>query len=85
MMFQKSLLQKAEKDLKKVDNFYKSKIELAIDEIIINPYEGKKLKGKLADFYSKRVGSYRIIYRIFESEKIIVIVRIGLRQGVYNN
>lgn len=55
----------------------------ALTRIEENPILGSKLHGELKDFYKLRVGDYRIVYT-FESEtKIVTIVKIEHRQGVY--
>lgn len=44
---------------------------------------GKRLEG--TEFYSHRVSSYRIIYKVVEDEQAITILRIGQRGYVYRN
>ena len=41
------------------------------------------LTGDLADFYKLRVGDYRVLYEILESEHAIVIHHIGHRRDIY--
>ena len=41
------------------------------------------LTGDLADFYKLRVGDYRVLYEILESEHVIVIHHIGHRRDIY--
>lgn len=73
----------AEKDLDRVEKKYKPHIFAALFDLRKNPYLGKKLKGKFQDYYSLRVGLYRIIYKIYKKELDILIIRIGHRQGAY--
>jgi len=49
-----------------------------------NPYEGKKLSGKLSEIRSLKVWPYRILYYIDKSSKKIYVVTIAHRQGVYS-
>jgi len=49
-----------------------------------NPYEGKKLSGKLSEVRFSKVWPYRILYYIDKSSKRIYIVTIAHRQGVYS-
>ncbi len=49
-----------------------------------NPYEGKKLSGKLSEIRSSKVWPYRILYYIDKSSKKIFVVTIAHRQGVYS-
>ena len=82
-MYRVVLSRLAEKDLEKVDKEYKPRIIAALFDLRKDPYSGKKLEGKFRDYYSLRVGSYRIIYKIYKRELNILIIRIGPRQGVY--
>ena len=49
-----------------------------------NPYEGKKLSGKLSEIRSSKVWPYRILYYIDKSSKKIYVVTIAHGQGVYS-
>jgi len=82
-MYQIILSRKAEEDLGKINKKYKSHIFAALFDLRKNPYSGKRLKGKFQDYYSLRVGPYRIIYKIYKRKINILIIRIGQRQGVY--
>jgi mRNA interferase RelE/StbE len=82
-MYQIVLSRNAEKDLNKVDDKFKPHIFAALFDLRKNPQSGKKLKGKFQDYYSLRVGIYRIIYKIYKKELNILVIRIGHRQGVY--
>ena len=77
------LSKSAEKDLDKVDNKFKPHIFAALFDLRKDPYSGKKLKGKFQDYYSLRVGIYRIIYRVYKRELEILVIRIDHRQGIY--
>jgi len=82
-MYQIVLSRTAEKDLDKIDMKYKPHIFAAFFDLRKDPFLGKKLKGKFQDCYSLRVGSYRIIYKIYKRELNILVIRIGQRQEVY--
>ncbi|MEK7273996.1 MAG: type II toxin-antitoxin system mRNA interferase toxin, RelE/StbE family [Candidatus Desantisbacteria bacterium] len=61
-----------------------SRLEEEINELRLNPYGGKSLKGKLKGKYSWRFGDYRIIYKIEKEPQLtIVICGLGHRQDVY--
>ncbi|MBP7785674.1 type II toxin-antitoxin system RelE/ParE family toxin [Patescibacteria group bacterium] len=49
-----------------------------------NPYEGKKLSGRLSEIRSLRVWPYRILYYIDKKSNKIFVVTIAHRQGVYS-
>ena len=81
IVFDKKVL----KDLKKIDKTEQIKILTEIEnKLSVNPYIGKKLVGKLSDFYRYRVGNYRVIYLIYEKIIEIEIVKIGHRKDIYN-
>jgi mRNA interferase RelE/StbE len=56
----------------------------AVKEILNDPYSGINLKGDLREYWKKRVGKYRIIYKIDESERIVIFFDVNLRKRVYN-
>lgn len=80
---------KAQKQLKKMDYIQARSINKWIEKNLIgctNPYfSGKALKGNLKDYWRYRVGSYRLFARIDNEKIIIIIVKVGHRQGVYDN
>lgn len=82
-MYRVFLSRIAEKDLKKVSKEYKPRIFAALFDLRSDPYSGKKLEGKFREYYSLRVGFYRIIYKIHKDQLNILVIRIGHRQGVY--
>jgi mRNA interferase RelE/StbE len=77
--------EKAVKDLKKLDRakalalVEKVKTRLAVDPVV----QGTPLKGLFKGLYRYRVGDYRVIYAIDESENTILILKIGDRKSVY--
>ena len=44
---------------------------------------GKPLLGELEGWHSARRGEYRIIYEIFEEERVVLIHRVQHRRDVY--
>lgn len=74
---------KAERDLAKIKGRDRARILLALYGLKESPFSGKKLKGELSGLYSARVWPYRIIYAVYKKELLILIVRIGHRQGAY--
>jgi mRNA interferase RelE/StbE len=82
-MYRIILSRTAEKDLSKINKKYKPHIFAALFDLRREPFSGKRLKGKLQDCYSLRVGIYRIIYKIYKKELDILVIRIGHRQGTY--
>ena len=69
--------------VRKLHPTLKTNVRQALRLIGQNPYAGKQLKEKLAHLRSYRVKKYRIIYRIFDQDKILEIVAIGPRKNIY--
>jgi mRNA interferase RelE/StbE len=71
------------KELAKINEPFYSHIKQAIYSLADNPCpQGyKKLKGR--DGYRIRVGNYRIIYDVFESELVVDIIALGHRKDIY--
>ena len=59
-------------------------LESIFGSIADNPQRlGKPLVGELEGLRSARRGDYRIIYEIFEDDKIVLVHRVQHRRGVY--
>ncbi|GEL18356.1 toxin RelG [Pseudonocardia asaccharolytica DSM 44247 = NBRC 16224] len=59
-------------------------IEFVTGSLRINPHRvGKPLRRELAGRYAARRGSFRIIYRIDEDERLITVLRVEHRADVY--
>ena len=84
-MYELQYKKKAIKALSTINEPFYSNIMQAIDDLVGNPkpYEYKKLKGR--DGYRIRVGTYRVIYEIFDQNLIIEIVNVGSRGGIYQD
>lgn len=83
MVYQIRLKPSAKKQLNKTPAEDQKRIYAVFHVLSNNPYIGKKLKGEYSGFYSFRVWPYRIIYSIIKRELLVIIIRIGQRQGVY--
>ena len=75
-----------EKDLPSLSKMAKIQIRKAIEERLTKaPVElGKPLQYSLKGCRRLRVGDYRIIYKIEELSRIVLIVKIGNRKEVYD-
>ena len=82
-MYQIVLKKAAQKSFKKIDKRYKKRIMQTIFALADNSQTGKQLEGSLQGFYSVRVWPYRIVYKIYRQDLVILIVEIAHRQGVY--
>jgi mRNA interferase RelE/StbE len=80
--------QKFKKQLYKLDKKVSQKILLWIYKNLEgceNPrIKGKALTANLKGFWRYRIGSYRIITEIKESELIIVLITTGHRKDIYD-
>jgi addiction module RelE/StbE family toxin len=72
-----------ERDLERIPDKKRRRIFTAINLLALDPYSGKKLDGKYKKYYCIRVWPYRILYYPHKEKRIIVIFRVGHRQGVY--
>lgn len=61
----------------------KLRVRRRVTELAENPYLGIRLLGELAGYWKDRIGKYRIIYRIDETKKTIILYDIDLRKRVY--
>lgn len=84
-MYELRYKKKAIKALAKINDPYYTAIIAAIDALSENPRpQGyKKLTGR--NGYRIRVGTYRILYDIFDNTLIVEIVNLGSRGGIYED
>ncbi len=78
---------KAVRQIKKMDPASRRLIKSWIEKNLLNTdnprLHGKGLKGNLSNYWRYRVGDYRILAEINDSEIVIIIVEIGHRRDVY--
>ncbi len=74
----------AEKQLADVPRTELKKLAKRIDKLAFDPFpQGhEKLKGE-DEIYRVRQGDYRILYSVFKSKLIVLVVKIGHRREVY--
>lgn len=58
-------------------------INRVLDEIKVNPYPFKKLSGPFAGLRSAPTFSFRIVFRVLEEKRVILVVAIDHRKQVY--
>jgi mRNA-degrading endonuclease RelE of RelBE toxin-antitoxin system len=59
-------------------------VEFVTGSLVENPHRvGKPLVLDLAGYHCARRGAYRVIYRIDESQRAVLVVRIDHRADVY--
>ena len=83
MIYSVRIKASAVKALKRVAAKDRERLILAIDALAKNPAAGGALKGEFAGLRRLRVGDYRIVYEVNDGELVVLVIRIGHRQGVY--
>jgi mRNA interferase RelE/StbE len=59
-------------------------IDFLTTALVSNPRRvGKPLRGELAGIWSARRGTYRVVYRLREEQREVVVVRVDHRREVY--
>jgi mRNA interferase RelE/StbE len=83
-MFRTEIARVARRYLERLDSPTQRRIATAIDEISQNPFEGdvRRLHGE-PNLYRKRVGDFRILFRIERSQRVIRIEAIRPRGEAY--
>ena len=79
MAFILQLTKKARKNLDNLPTEYRSRVIATLDDIVQDPFGGKKLSGKMEGQYSARVWPYRIIYTIYKKELLILVINVEHR------
>ena len=74
---------KVQKQLQKIPLIHRKKIRKTIAFLAFDPNLGKKLTGELKDKRSIRIWPYRIIYKVYKKEVIVLILSVSHRQSVY--
>ncbi|PXF58276.1 MAG: type II toxin-antitoxin system RelE/ParE family toxin [Candidatus Methanogaster sp.] len=85
-MYEILLHRNAAKAYENLDNRTVARINKSIDVLKENPFYGKdikKLRGRLVGRYGLRVGRYRVVYRVDDLEKTVIIEDFGVREKIY--
>jgi mRNA interferase RelE/StbE len=77
------LTAESEKFIKKCDKQIRNRIIKSLRKLEKEPESGKPLTSILTGLWSLRIGGYRAIYQIKNSELIVVVIKIGHRKNVY--
>lgn len=83
MSFDVILTSESEEFIKKCDKAIRNRIIKALRKLENEPESGKPLTSILTGLWSLKIGDYRAIYQIKNSELIIVVIKIGHRKNVY--
>jgi len=71
------------RELKKLPADVKARVLLAIEELVSNPFAGIRLRGELDGLFRWRTGDYRIVYKIDEEKRLVVLLDVGPRKAIY--
>ena len=84
MKYHVEVVSSAKKSLKNIESQYVKKILQRIDLLESDPrHQGSiKMSGK-DNAYRTRVGKYQIVYEIYDSKVLVVVVNIDHRKDVY--
>ncbi|MGI5873609.1 MAG: type II toxin-antitoxin system RelE family toxin [Bacillota bacterium] len=78
-----------DKQFSKLDKFTQKLIlnwiEKNLEETENPKQHGKALKGNLSGYWRYRIGDYRVIAEIIDSELIILMIDAGHRRKIYKN
>ena len=83
MTYTVDILRSAQKQLAKIDRQDQSRIISAMRALADDPHPAgsRKLSGRLA--WRIRIGTYRVIYEVYEDPLRVLVVTIGHRGEVY--
>ena len=82
-MYNLILKPKARKEFNRLEFLYQKKVTEILNELVREPFSGKKLSGIFKNEYSVYAWPYRIVYEIHKKDMSIVVIRIRHRQSVY--
>lgn len=75
----------AEKQFMKLTKVVQLRVAQAIAKLATDPHLGKRLKGELEEYWSYRVGDYRVVYYIRHRRVQVEIIRVAHRREVYRD
>ena len=81
-MYNITIEKPALKYISRLDRITAKRIRNAIDAIEADPAIGKQLTNHEASF-SYRVGDFRILYDVYESQVLVIVVKVKGRGDVY--
>lgn len=74
----------AARELRKLPTDIISRIVACVEALASDPFPpGARKMISVADAFRLRVGSYRVIYRVYDQELVVEIVRVGHRSNIY--
>ena len=83
MIYTVRIKRSALKALRRIDRRDRERIVGAIDRLATEPWAGGVLKGEFGGLRRIRVGTYRIVYEVYEKRLTVLVVRIAHRREAY--
>ncbi len=83
MPYRVKLTREAEKSLRNLQKRDFNKVQQKLLTLEINPFQGKRLDGKLKGYWTLRSWPYRIIYEIQHDKLLVHVLEIGHRKDIY--
>ena len=83
MPFRVLIKNKVQRELDNLNLSEKRRIDNCLKNLAEDPFSGKKLHGERRGQYSMRAWPYRIIYKVYKKELIVLVIEFGHRQGIY--
>ena len=83
MIFSVQIKGSAAKTLRRIPKADRVRSIEAIDRLRGSPAAGGVLKGEFSGLRRLRIGSYRVIYEVIVERLVVLVIRIGHRQGVH--
>jgi mRNA interferase RelE/StbE len=83
MPFSVRIKASAAKDLAAIDATNRRRLVAAIDALAMDPLRGQALKGGLTGLRRIRVGDFRVVYEVRQTEVVVLVVCVGHRREVY--
>jgi mRNA interferase RelE/StbE len=76
----------AQKEIRQLPREIREKVVSIINRLYDDPVpaEAQKIKGS-DNIYRIRQGTYRIVYRLYKNELLVIIVRVRHRKDVYQD
>lgn len=77
------LTNRAEKNLAKIPKREGDRIRIALRSLEHNPYPPASRKLVNRPEWRVRIGKYRILYEVIDSELVVLVISIGHRSNIY--
>ena len=85
MNFSLRIKASAAKELERVPRSHRLRIVAAIDRLADYPLAGSALKGDLRGLRRLRIGDYRILYEVRNTDLVVLAVHIAHRRDAYRH